>query len=590
MIALAGTVEVMNNYYNFYATNKIVDGEIKELNTDDKELIKSEYNNINIDYTAVDDTDDNIKTRIKEFSEKLLKEKRFVCVFYLYREDIFSYKDGSGHEGKRVLLSKLFEYSENDDIFYGIVKVITRNKIEEYRKTDEFITTDYEILVKTKEIKLFEREQYFLQYSENSEFKYVGPIGFQNKELKKPREYPVENLKIIEGKAIKEIHGNNLDSCSYYIYYTGKDFDFDFVPPPVIGGGDPDPIEEKRKELISDINNYRNYGNDMICNMLICITQGFLTIFAGEPGTGKTSICDKLAQVLGASRKPIAENSDEENRYLSISVERGWTSKNDLIGYLNPLNGDVVDTTGLQKALETVNGEKEEKASPYIVLLDEANLSQMEYYWSSFIKLADDDARRKTPLYFSEAINYMITDWFKFLATINNDQTTESLSPRLLDRAWVITLPSQNELGGDNHQDDDCERISWDELQRMFAGISENTDLFKNAKEQLKKIYDKYEEGDKPVSPRSKKAIEAYLKSALSCFEGNSDEEKINNVIDFILIQRLLPMLNGYISNNFKKSLEELIAEEKYPRSYRGFEKMCKQDDYTNSTYVNFFM
>lgn len=64
----------------------------------------------------------------------------------------------------------------------------------------------------------------------------------------------------------------------------------------------------------------------------------------------------------------------------------------------------------------------------------------MEYYWSNFIKLADDDARKNTPLVLNGTDKYRIPDWFKFLATINNDQTTESLSPRLLDRAWVITL------------------------------------------------------------------------------------------------------------------------------------------------------
>jgi len=78
--------------------------------------------------------------------------------------------------------------------------------------------------------------------------------------------------------------------------------------------------------ITEEIHNYRNYDKNMIKNMLICITQGFLTVFAGEPGTGKTSICDKIADILGVSQK-----DESDNRYLSISVERGWTSKNDLL-------------------------------------------------------------------------------------------------------------------------------------------------------------------------------------------------------------------------------------------------------------------
>ena len=78
--------------------------------------------------------------------------------------------------------------------------------------------------------------------------------------------------------------------------------------------------------ITEEIHNYRSYDKNMIKNMLICITQGFLTVFAGEPGTGKTSICDKIADILGVSQK-----DESNNRYLSISVERGWTSKNDLL-------------------------------------------------------------------------------------------------------------------------------------------------------------------------------------------------------------------------------------------------------------------
>ncbi|MDR2397515.1 MAG: hypothetical protein LBD74_01990, partial [Spirochaetaceae bacterium] len=62
-------------------------------------------------------------------------------------------------------------------------------------------------------------------------------------------------------------------------------------------------------------------------NYLICIMQGFITTFAGEPGTGKTSLCTILAKSLGLAR------SDVHSRFVDISVERGWTSHKDFIGY-----------------------------------------------------------------------------------------------------------------------------------------------------------------------------------------------------------------------------------------------------------------
>lgn len=74
--------------------------------------------------------------------------------------------------------------------------------------------------------------------------------------------------------------------------------------------------------ITEEIHNYRSYDKNMIKNMLICITQGFLTVFAGEPGTGKTSLCDKIADILGVSQK-----DESNNRYLSISEKEDGRQK-----------------------------------------------------------------------------------------------------------------------------------------------------------------------------------------------------------------------------------------------------------------------
>lgn len=55
--------------------------------------------------------------------------------------------------------------------------------------------------------------------------------------------------------------------------------------------------------------------NDVI-NVLLCLTQGFLTVFAGEPGSGKTSLCNYLSKILGLSR------NDDYSRYIEVSVRK----------------------------------------------------------------------------------------------------------------------------------------------------------------------------------------------------------------------------------------------------------------------------
>lgn len=91
------------------------------------------------------------------------------------------------------------------------------------------------------------------------------------------------------------------------------------------------PCENIRKtdlidNLVEDIQQFRNYSRNDIINMYICLSQNFLTIFSGEPGTGKTSICSILAYSLGLNSFGFDSNISR-NRFIPVSVERGWSSK-----------------------------------------------------------------------------------------------------------------------------------------------------------------------------------------------------------------------------------------------------------------------
>ena len=80
------------------------------------------------------------------------------------------------------------------------------------------------------------------------------------------------------------------------------------------------------------------YDENTIINIAICITQGFLTFFSGEPGCGKTSICNIMGSAFGAKGFDCYGTSAiSASRFVAISVQRGWTTQKDLIGYYNPL-------------------------------------------------------------------------------------------------------------------------------------------------------------------------------------------------------------------------------------------------------------
>ena len=202
------------------------------------------------------------------------------------------------------------------------------------------------------------------------------------------------------------------------------------------------------------------YDKNTVTNICTCIFQNFLTVFSGDPGCGKTSICNIIAQALGLNRiEEIA--SPALNRYVSVSVERGWTSKRDFIGYYNPLtktfdknNKKVFD------ALQIADIEAKGAVNklPMLFLLDEANLSPMEYYWADFMNVCDDLAV-SNEINIGENHIFSIPETVHFVATINNDHTTETLSPRLIDRAAVITLPSVSRSFGLIQQSLQCRQL-----------------------------------------------------------------------------------------------------------------------------------
>lgn len=311
------------------------------------------------------------------------------------------------------------------------------------------------------------------------------------------------------------------------------------------------------------------YTRNTIANIAICVTQGFLTVFSGEPGCGKTSICNILADVLGLNKieKLVDSNNDfSAVRYIPVAVERGWTSKRDFVGYFNPLsksfdksNRDVYDALC---RLHIEYGEGVNKF-PFIILLDEANLSPMEYYWADFMYICDDTGRKRQ-INLGDDNVLAIPETLHFVATINNDHTTETLSPRLIDRAWIIQLPQQ--IGAvstcSEIADDQIEVINWDSLKEAFAP-SVGTCI--TLPEDVQKIYQavaahlRDRRAKLYISPRVEIAIKHYWSVASTVFEKELGIEPDVVALDYAIAQKVLPKIQGH-GDDFEKWLEELLA------------------------------
>jgi len=156
-------------------------------------------------------------------------------------------------------------------------------------------------------------------------------------------------------------------------------------------------------------------------------------VLAGISGSGKTFLAQKYAEAL------VTPNPDGSKRFMIQAVQPGWYDPSPLLGYLNPLQKDTYERTEFLNFLMRAS---QDALQPYVVILDEMNLSHPEQYFSpllsamesgSEIRLhAEGDVFDGIP----EAIPYPTN--LAIIGTVNMDETTHGLSDKVLDRAFTL--------------------------------------------------------------------------------------------------------------------------------------------------------
>jgi uncharacterized coiled-coil DUF342 family protein len=207
-------------------------------------------------------------------------------------------------------------------------------------------------------------------------------------------------------------------------------------------------LEEVRSQLESAGYHFNKRVVKSFHTALKCHDINPLTVLAGVSGTGKTLLPAAYARLMGMHS-------------LVIAVQPRWDSPQDMFGFYNYLEKKY-KATDLARALIrmdpyfTVDGlDKAQKRTDrmFLVLLDEMNLARTEYYFSEFLsklelrrlsgvaskeadrehaKILLDTGPGRAPIPFWVGRNVL------FAGTMNEDETTQTLSDKVLDRANVI--------------------------------------------------------------------------------------------------------------------------------------------------------
>ena len=193
-----------------------------------------------------------------------------------------------------------------------------------------------------------------------------------------------------------------------------------------------------------------------------------LMVLAGISGTGKTQLPRLYADALGI-------------HFLPIAVQPGWDSPQDLVGFFSHLEGRFRPTPLLQalvqmdeyvgsdalkqdqmKRLHDVWKQTCCSDQMLLVLLDEMNLARVEYYFSDFLSRLElrnspgfdsrDPARRDRASILleggpgSQGISVFPGHNVLFVGTMNEDESTQSLSDKVVDRANVLRFGTPRKL------------------------------------------------------------------------------------------------------------------------------------------------
>lgn len=342
-----------------------------------------------------------------------------------------------------------------------------------------------------------------------------------------------------------------------------------------------DKIIDRVEQYLKDSG--RNTTHNDIVNYLTCITQGFITTFAGEPGTGKTSLCGLLGKALGLTM-------EDNKRMTEVSIERGWTSVKDFIGYYNPLTQRMEKSNSeMFRTLETLSMEsgREQTIAPFFVLLDEANLSPIEHYWANFLKFCDEDSGTTRTLNLGGDNNYIIPQHLRFLATVNFDHTTEALSPRFIDRSWIITLQAEENIRPTIDIKTPNTVISYKSLLAAFKNnVNENNENCLKSLNRWKQIKEIFKNNHLPIMPRNQKMVDGYIKSASQYMQTQTTNRYV--AADYAISQKILPLING-IGDDYKELIGNLTEEcSDLPLTSEHL-KRIKRNAERNMEYYQFF-
>lgn len=181
-----------------------------------------------------------------------------------------------------------------------------------------------------------------------------------------------------------------------------------------------------------------SFKKEDVYNFHFSLITRKITILSGRPGIGKSKLALEYAKFF--------KLREEDKTMLFLPISPSYTEPSDILGFFNPrTNMYMPSETNLVDFL--IHAESHEDQI-HLLIFDEMNLAQIEYYFAPFI--SNLERGEKTITLYADDIDCLNKDKYKskikikdnllICGTINTDETTQALSERLTDRVILVKL------------------------------------------------------------------------------------------------------------------------------------------------------
>ena len=280
----------------------------------------------------------------------------------------------------------------------------------------------------------------------------VSHLGLKPNESDQEEDVPQEGDSVDQTTDIRfsKLNDVDIEYADYKIQEYGNSFEL------------PELVEMFRNFAASKLRLY--YTTNMIRLFISALASTKLVILQGISGTGKTSLAYAWGKFL-------------KHDSCVASVQPSWRDRSELFGYFNEFTKKFNETDILKVLYEAGYTD-----DIYTVILDEMNISRVEYYFAemlSILEMPNKDewiievvasAWKSDPKRLKNGKLQIPTNvWY--IGTINNDDSTFMVTDKVYDRAMPIDINDKGKVF--EPEEVDAQDINFSYLDKKFKEAME---------------------------------------------------------------------------------------------------------------------